>query len=191
MARLVDAVVVVDVEATCWDGKPPPGEHNEIIEIGACLLDVATLTRSDKRGWFVRPERSTVSPFCTELTTIRPENVANAPTLFEVLAQMQDELDAKNRPWASYGDYDRRQFEKDCKAKSVRYPFGPAHLNVKNLAAFALGHTRPMGMAGALKELGIPLEGTHHRGVDDAWNIAAVLAAVLKAARSGLTSRTS
>lgn len=181
-----DAIVVVDVEATCWNGKPPAGETNEIIEIGACLLDVRTLERSEKRGWFVRPVRSTVSPFCTELTTIRPEDVANAPTLAEVLEQMQAELKTKERPWASFGDYDRRQFEKDCKASSVRYPFGPAHLNVKNLAAFALGHTRPMGMAGALEAVGLPLEGTHHRGVDDAWNIAAILAAVLRSARTTL-----
>jgi inhibitor of KinA sporulation pathway (predicted exonuclease) len=30
-------------------------------------------------------------------------------------------------------------------------------------------------MAGALSELNIPLEGTHHRGVDDAKNIAKTL----------------
>ena len=185
---MADAIVVVDVEATCWDGRPPPGQANEIIEIGACLLDVRTLVRSERRSWFVRPTRSSISPFCTELTTIRPEDVASAPPLQQVCAQMQDELDTKSRPWASYGDYDRRQFDKDCKAASVRYPFGPAHLNVKNLLAFALGMTRPPGMAGALERLGLPLEGTHHRGVDDAWNIAAILAAVLRAARLGLTS---
>ena len=31
----------------------------------------------------------------------------------------------------------------------------------------------------ALRLLGLPLEGTHHRGGDDAWNIAAVLLALL------------
>ncbi|NEE10677.1 DNA polymerase III, partial [Streptomyces sp. SID7499] len=25
---------VVDVEATCWEGQPPPGQVSEIIEIG-------------------------------------------------------------------------------------------------------------------------------------------------------------
>jgi inhibitor of KinA sporulation pathway (predicted exonuclease) len=35
-------------------------------------------------------------------------------------------------------------------------------------------------MAGALERLGLPLEGTHHRAVDDAWNIAAILSAILK-----------
>lgn len=34
-------------------------------------------------------------------------------------------------------------------------------------------------MAGALALLNIPLEGTHHRGVDDAKNIAKILNKVL------------
>ena len=29
-------------------------------------------------------------------------------------------------------------------------------------------------MSEALKRMGLPLEGTHHRGGDDAWNIAAI-----------------
>jgi inhibitor of KinA sporulation pathway (predicted exonuclease) len=35
-------------------------------------------------------------------------------------------------------------------------------------------------MGGALRHLGLPLEGTHHRGGDDAWNIAAILAWCLR-----------
>jgi inhibitor of KinA sporulation pathway (predicted exonuclease) len=34
-----------------------------------------------------------------------------------------------------------------------------------------------------MKLYGLPLEGTHHRGHDDAWNIAAVLWEVLKKLR--------
>jgi inhibitor of KinA sporulation pathway (predicted exonuclease) len=34
-------------------------------------------------------------------------------------------------------------------------------------------------MAQALEMLGLPLEGTHHRGDDDAWNIAGILANLL------------
>jgi len=42
MARRLDQIIVLDVESTCWDGPPPPGEENEIIEIGICTLEVAT-----------------------------------------------------------------------------------------------------------------------------------------------------
>ena len=35
-------------------------------------------------------------------------------------------------------------------------------------------------MAESLKALSLPLEGTHHRGHDDAWNIARILGLLLK-----------
>ncbi len=38
-------------------------------------------------------------------------------------------------------------------------------------------------MDAALARLGLPLEGTHHRGGDDIWNIAAILGQLLLRAR--------
>ena len=38
--------------------------------------------------------------------------------------------------------------------------------------------------AEALRLLQLPLEGTHHRGADDAWNIAAILAELMKRYRT-------
>ena len=73
MAKLLDKIVVVDIEATCWEGKLPEGMISDIIEVGVCLLDVETGEITDNRGILVKPERSTISPFCTELTTITPE----------------------------------------------------------------------------------------------------------------------
>lgn len=46
MARKLDRILVVDIEATCWEGNPPPGQTSEIIEIGLCVLDVPTLARA-------------------------------------------------------------------------------------------------------------------------------------------------
>jgi len=181
MKRL-DHIVVVDVEATCWEGEPPPGQENEIIEIGVCLLDVATLERGEREGILVRPVTSTVSPFCTRLTSLTQEQVEQGIPLEEACAILRRRFKTKERVWASYGDYDRRQFERQCAAS---YPFGPSHLNAKTLLAVTVGLSREVGMAAALERLGIPLEGTHHRGADDAWNIAALLGRLIKAARSG------
>ncbi|WP_240772268.1 hypothetical protein [Nocardia sp. CS682] len=41
---------VVDVEATCWDGKTPPGAVSEIIEIGLTVVDLASGERRGKHG---------------------------------------------------------------------------------------------------------------------------------------------
>ena len=61
MARILDQVLVIDIEATCWRGVPPPGEENEIIEVGLTTLDRETLERGDKESFLVRPTRSRVS----------------------------------------------------------------------------------------------------------------------------------
>lgn len=80
--------------------------------------------------------------------------------------------------------YDRRQFERVCKEQGVGYPFGPSHQNVKSLFATATGISHEVGLDGAFERLGLEMEGTHHRGDDDAWNIARVLCRLLKAIRS-------
>jgi inhibitor of KinA sporulation pathway (predicted exonuclease) len=172
----LDRVLVVDVEATCWDGTPPVGQTNEIIEIGVTVLDVGTAERVERHGILVRPEHSTVSPFCTGLTTLTQEQVDGGVSFAQACALLRKDFGARDRVWASYGDYDRKQFERQCAATGVGYPFGQRHVNVKTLFALTRALPREVGMAQALEIAGRPLDGTHHRGVDDAWNIAALLA---------------
>ncbi len=179
MAKRLDRVVVVDLESTCWEGSPPAGQENEIIEIGVCTLDAHTGERGERASILVRPERSQVSPFCTQLTTLTQADVDGGIGFQESCRRLQKEYATKDRVFASYGDYDRRQFERQCTARGVAYPFGPTHLNVKNLFALHRRLDREVGMDAALRMLDLPLEGTHHRGGDDAWNIAAILARVL------------
>lgn len=186
MARQHDAVIVVDIESTCWEGAPPKGQVSDIIEVGICLLDLSDLSRSGKRSLLLAPPRSEVSAFCTKLTTLRPEDLKSGLSLAEVCRILKQEYQSKDRLWASYGDYDRRQFEQCCAELGVPYPFGKTHLNIKSLLSSALGLKREPGMAQALEVLGLPLEGTHHRGHDDAWNIAGILAHLYSATRAGL-----
>jgi inhibitor of KinA sporulation pathway (predicted exonuclease) len=118
MAKRLDRILVVDVESTCWEVDPPAGQESEIIEIGLCVLDVATCQRLEKRSIIVRPERSTVSAYCTALTTLTPEDVEGGISLDEACRILQREYSSRQRLWASYGDYDRLQFERNCQARS-------------------------------------------------------------------------
>lgn len=181
MARKLDKILVVDIEATCWENKVPEGSESDIIEIGLCLLDVSSGEITENHGILIKPERSTISPFCTELTTITPEMIENDGISFqEALKILRKDFLSQSRAWASFGAYDLKQFQRQCSAMGRGYPFGPSHINVKTL--FALKHklSHEQGMAGALKILNLPLEGTHHRGVDDAKNIAKILWSILK-----------
>jgi len=184
MARALDVILVVDVESTCWEQNPPKGQTSEIIEIGLCPVDVETLTRLEKRSILVKPVLSEISPFCTELTTLTPEMSATADSLGDAVKTLRDEYHSQDRLWASWGDYDRRQFERVCETLGVAYPFGTSHLNVKSLFAAAINRNE-MGLGGAFKHLGNKMEGTHHRGDDDAWNIADILCKLLRGMREG------
>lgn len=184
MGKQLDKILVIDVESTCWLDGPPPGQESEIIEIGLCLLDVTSGKRELKRSILVRPENSNVSSFCTELTTLTQAHVSDGVSFAQACAILKNEYASDQRVWASYGDYDRRQFARQSKARGVPYPFGPSHINVKNLFALSRALPREVNLLQALKLQGWELEGTYHRGDDDAWNIARILGALLCQVRS-------
>lgn len=184
MSRLLDKILVVDVESTCWEGGyPQRGQMSEIIEVGICSLDVASLRRQDKASIMVKPMKSIINDFCTQLTSITPEMVELAKPLSNACSVLEKEYETRQRIWASWGDYDRNQFHRNCKEYGLRYPFGPTHINVRTLFSITLGLGRKFELDGAFKYLGWELEGPLHRGVDDAWNTAKLLSWLLKRGR--------
>jgi inhibitor of KinA sporulation pathway (predicted exonuclease) len=173
--RAEGLVNVVDVEATCWTGSQPPGEASEIIEIGLTVLDLHAGERLTRHRILVRPARSTVSEFCTELTGLTQHEVDQGVTFAEACRLLAAEYRTGARPWVSWGDYDRHQFTRQCQATRTPYPFGRHHTNAKAVFTAAYGLRKRPGMAQALEIAGQQLEGRHHRGEDDAWNIAALV----------------
>jgi inhibitor of KinA sporulation pathway (predicted exonuclease) len=171
----VSLINVVDVEATCWDGQPPPGQVSEIIEIGLTVVDLDQRKRLVKHRILVCPQRSTVSAFCTELTSLTQEEVDQGVTFAEACAALARDHAAGSTPWVSWGDYDRNQFTRQCQRTNTEYPFSKNHTNAKLKFTEAHHLRKRPGMAQALEHAGLPLEGRHHRGDDDSWNIAALV----------------
>lgn len=169
--------LIVDLEATCSDDGCIPRHEMEIIEIGAVMLNRKTWEIDSEFQQFIQPIRHPrLTKFCTELTSIRQEDVDQAPQFIEAISRFRDWIYPlfNNHIFCSWGDYDKNQFLQDCKFHNVPYPFSSEHINIKKEFSEYLGVTRKFGMAQALNHLGMELIGTHHRGIDDARNIAAI-----------------
>ena len=173
MAIRSDRILVVDIEATCWDVKPPPvGQQSEIIEIGLCFYDLNEDCVYGKRSIMVKPIVSEISPFCTRLTSITKQQVEQDGIVFaDACGILVDEYLARKTLWLSWGSFDRKLFRKQCRRLGVSYPFGDKHMNLRKVFAYFNGHRR-VGMTKALGISELEFRGTHHRGHDDAWNIA-------------------
>ncbi|MBB4807923.1 inhibitor of KinA sporulation pathway (predicted exonuclease) [Chryseobacterium defluvii] len=174
--KTTENILIIDLEATCWQDRPPIGQESEIIEIGICIMDAKTGRISKNEGILIKPQYSTVSPFCTELTSITREMLDDEGILLEdAFDILREEYHSEDLIWASYGNYDLNMLQRQSQKFRVDYPLGDDHINVKTLFAELHPIRKSVGMDRALKELKIPLEGTHHRGVDDVKNIAKIL----------------
>ena len=166
--------IILDLEATCWQKKE--GRRNEIIEIGAVCIDGQKNTLGEFSR-FVRPnENPILSEFCKTLTTITQEEVDGADAFPIVLHEFQKWINGFGKDYflCSWGFYDRKQFESDCGLHGLPIGWLKNHISIKHQYADIKNLRRPMGMKGALLKENIPLEGTHHRGIDDARNIAKI-----------------
>ena len=176
---MLDRINVVDLESTCWEGEPPQDQFSEIIEIGICTLDVTSGEILERESILVRPKYSRVSEFCTHLTTITQQMVDGGISFLEACEILQNKYSSRLRVWASYGDYDRKMMLQQCSTQHVVYPFGDTHINIKNILAVMLGLPKEAALDQALALLDMPLIGTHHRGVDDACNMAGILSRLI------------
>jgi inhibitor of KinA sporulation pathway (predicted exonuclease) len=177
--------LVIDLEATTsGDGSLPP-EHMETIEIGAVLADAQSLAIVNEFQSFVRPVRHPkLLPFVTKLTGITQAMVDAAPLFPEAFAALRAQLIDHRHPlvFGSWGRYDRIQFARDCTLHGVPNNM-PPHLNLKTEFTNVQGLKKKPGMAEALKLCDLNLEGVHHRGIDDARNIARMLPWIVGANR--------
>lgn len=166
--------IIVDLEATCWAQKDHKNK-NEIIEIGALCINEERQTES-RFSEFVKPILNPVlSEFCTSLTTISQKDVDAADTFEKVIRRFQSWIGMDEEyVLCSWGFYDRSQFASDCHLHGLGTKWLEPHISLKHQHASIKKLGRPVGMGQALRMENLTLTGTHHRGIDDAVNIAKI-----------------
>ncbi len=187
--QMTKKILVVDLEATCSDDGSITSEEMEIIEIGACWATESGVVLQ-RFQHFVRPlQRPILTPFCTSLTGISQQDVDSAP-LFPVAAQaLRDfvaETSSLDPVWISWGAHDFKQMQRDSERHGIASPLTIPHQNAKRLFAKAQRIGKEVGMAKACALAKIEMEGQHHRGLDDAVNIAKLMPWILGGAHLGV-----
>jgi inhibitor of KinA sporulation pathway (predicted exonuclease) len=169
-------ILVVDLEATCDDRGAVSRSEMETIEIGAVAVAEPTLQPVAYWQTFVRPVRHPqLTAFCTTLTSITQVLVDDAPKFPEAFDAFRAWMGGyEDVVWASWGAYDRNQLRRDCDFHGIPYAM-PDHLNLKDMFSEQLGLRKRKGVMRALRIVGLEPAGTHHRGIDDARNIARLL----------------
>jgi 3'-5' exoribonuclease 1 len=171
---MLDNLIIVDLEATCWE-RSASHKRQETIEIGAVCLNTKGLQVESEFSIFIKPiEEPELSDFCTQLTSIRQQDVDDAPLFPEAFSKFLQWIGNQKFILSSWGAYDPRQLEADCNRHGVAYP-APFRLHANIKKKFCSRKNRkPCGMKKAMNILGLAMDGTHHRGIDDARNIAKI-----------------
>lgn len=178
-------LLVVDLEATCEEKIRLPIDQVEIIEIAGSLVDMADFSIKDELSLFVKPTiNSTLSEFCTKLTTITQNDVDNADTLVSTLPKFTEWVNStvgENFTFGSWGGFDFRQIKRESEFKNipdtglVKNP-----INIKVDFSIHRGVKRGYGLKKALGIYGMTFDGTAHRGIDDVRNIIRLLPYIYK-----------
>jgi len=102
------------------------------------------------------------------------EDIDKADTFPLVFQRFLDWIGKESYVICSWGHYDKRQFIRDCHLHGINTDWiENKHISLKHQhAEKILGQpNKPVGMAKALRIAKLPLEGIHHRGIDDAMLI--------------------
>lgn len=180
----IEYLIIVDFEANCSDDK-----RNlvplEIIEFPCVVYSIKNnIIRRDLDFMTFCKIKTPITQFCTDLTTITQSMTDSGISLEKVLELNQEWL-YKNKLekslFVTCGDWDLKiALPINCKFLNITYPdYLKKWANIKNIYEETYKR-KAAGMKGMLQELNIPLDGTHHRGIDDCSNIAKIAQQIIK-----------
>jgi inhibitor of KinA sporulation pathway (predicted exonuclease) len=165
--------IILDLEATCWQGNLMD-RRQEVIELGACMLD----PYGDLLGTFqafVRPvENPHLSAYCTDLTGIQQEDVRKAPT-FDIAIERyfawMESFEAESL-LCTWGAKDIPILKAECDVHDADPFFLHPAIDLKAQFARIMRLPSEVGLQKALGMIGFEFEGTAHRAFEDAQNTA-------------------
>lgn len=167
--------IILDLEATCWLGKPPKG-INEIIEIGAVKIN----GYGEVKGYFsklIKPEVNPVlSGFCKKLTGIKQEQINVADGFVKVIEQFHDFIEVENNDYVlfSWGNNDRPYLESNCKLHNIETNWLTPFVDMREKYLGFNGNKKKSGLKHIVESEGFEFEGDQHSAYVDAYNLSKI-----------------
>jgi inhibitor of KinA sporulation pathway (predicted exonuclease) len=146
----------------------------EIIEIGALRINYYGEIL-DTFNRFVQPILNPkLSYFCTDLTTIEQINIDRSKKFPDVIDDFQEwaEIDYEDYLLCSWGNFDKKMLIQDCELHDIESDWVDKHINLKRQYHEIKRLRKMRGLKYAVEKEGFDFDGTHHRGIDDAKNLA-------------------
>jgi inhibitor of KinA sporulation pathway (predicted exonuclease) len=172
--------IIYDLEATCWKGRPI-SLIQETIEVGAVKVN----RYGEVKGVFNRFVKPIVNPllstFCVELTSIEQHSIDRASKFPAVLDAFIEwaEIFETDYLMCSWGAFDQKMLLQDCNLHKLESAWLDNHLNLKQQYQQIRGLKEPIGLKSAVNREGFEFDGMHHRGIDDAKNLAKIFLKLL------------
>jgi len=138
MFGLPREIVVFDTEYTSWEGAKErgwgnPGEHKEVVQIGALTLDTDTLAETSSLLLLVKPVKNPLlSDYFTKLTGISQEEVDRDGLSYEAALSRFGRW-GRGLPLFCWGD-DVEVMEGNAKLLGIPFPFpADGESDIKNV----------------------------------------------------------
>ncbi len=169
--------IVLDIEATCWLGKPPNG-INEVIEIGAVKIN----EYGEVLGYFSKLIKPTLNPklsgFCKKLTGIKQEQLNLADTYPKVIEQFKEFIGVGEDKFTlfSWGDNDKSYFSTNCKLHRLEEDWLKNFVDMhKKYVQMKENRKRiKSGLKHVVEVEGFEFEGDQHSAYVDAYNLSKI-----------------
>ena len=179
-------IIVCDLEATCWTAEVDPelrknqDDECEIIEIGAVRVHPETWHQLDSYEGFVQATLHPLSPFCTELTSITQAMSDAGDAYPDAWAKFVEWIGVplEEVTFISWSSFDQNQFRREARRHGLPEPawtWVDAKRHYCDWRKWSLKDKGRWGLNRAVRMAGLDWVGRHHRGIDDAINIARLL----------------
>lgn len=191
-------ICVLDFEANCAENMKELGMDNEVIEFPSVLWKYDSksnpiMTQISEIQMFCKPKNTPIlTPFCIELTKITQDKVDTGIPFPDALKKHEmwlrshipnfdNEVHTGNVMIITCGEWDMKTMApkeyKNHNMKNIHSVY-LKYVNIKNEFVTLYKRNGKFGMYTMLQYLNLPLDGTHHSGIDDCRNISKIVSRI-------------